>query len=165
VAKSDETALVLAAFQHYAARGSFRSLTADGVGDRVGNRIELRFTWLRDVACRVVFDATRRTLTFVDLLPAIGRGSPMDRSLRVFVRRHTSPEVPVHRRVDPRRVKVTVVNRGGAASIAFALRTRDVGYAVQKAVHLVHDVLQDFLNDGRYLEYCVEHFNLNPEMA
>ncbi len=161
MAKSDETALVLAAFQHYAARGSFRSLTAAGAGART----ELRFTWLRDVSFRVVFDATRRTLTFVNLLPAIGAGSPMDRSLRAFVKRHTSPDVPAHRRVDPRRVAVTVVNRGGAASIAFVLKTRDIGYAVTKAVHLAHDVLQDFLNDGRYLQYCVDHFNLNPEMA
>jgi hypothetical protein len=158
---SDETALVLAAFQHYAARGSFRSLTAAAAG--VGT--ELRFTWLRDVAFRVVFDAPRRTLTFVDLLPAIGTGSPMDRSLRAFVRLHTSPAVPPHRRVDPRRIAVTVVNRGGAASITFAFRTKDVGYAVQKAVHLAHDILQDFLNEGRYLQYCVDHFNLNPEMA
>ncbi len=152
---------MLAAFQHYAARGSFRSLTATAAGVRT----ELRFTWLRDVAFRVVFDAARRTLTFVDLLPAIGTGSPMDRSLRAFVKRHTSAEVPAHRRVDPRRVVVTVVNRGGAASVAFAFKTKDVGHAVQKAVHLAHDILQDFLNDGRYLQYCIDHFNLNPEMA
>ena len=161
MAKSDESALVVAAFQHYAARGSFRSLTAADAGARM----ELRFTWLRDVAFRVVFDATRRTLTFVDLLPAIGVGSPMDRGLRAFVKRHTSPDVPVHRRVDPRRVAVTVVNRGGAASLAFAFKTKDTGYAVQKAVHLAHDILQDFLNDGRYIQYCIDHFNLNPEMA
>jgi hypothetical protein len=157
----NDTAIVLAAFQHYAARGSFRSLTASVVGSRT----EFRFTWLRDVAFRVVFDPARRTLTFAGMLPAIGARSEMDRSLRAFVRRHTSHEVPEHRRADPRRVAVKVVNRGGAASLVFTLITSDVDYGVRKAVHLAYDVLQDFLSDGRYVEYCVEHFNLNPETA
>jgi hypothetical protein len=26
-------------------------------------------------------------------------------------------------------------------------------------------VLMDFLNDSQYVEYNIEHFNLNPEMA
>ena len=97
MAKLDESQAVVAAFRHYAARGSFRSLTAASAGTKT----ELRFTWLRDVAVRVVFDATRRTLTFVDLLPAVGTTSSMDRNLRTFVKRHTSAEVPAHRRVDP----------------------------------------------------------------
>ena len=31
--------------------------------------------------------------------------------------------------------------------------------------HLAHDILQDFLNDGRYVQYNVDYFNLNPEVA
>ena len=58
-----------------------------------------------------------------------------------------------------------VDNHSGAVSIAFAFRTTDVGYAVTRSVHLTYDVLQDFLNDGLYLRYCIDHFNLNPEMA
>ena len=58
-----------------------------------------------------------------------------------------------------------MVNRGGAASLVFVFRTRDVAYAVRKAVHLAHDILQDFLNDGRYVQYNVDYFNLNPELA
>ena len=161
MAKLEESRAVVAAFRHYAARGSFRSLTAESAGSRT----ELRFTWLRDVEVRVVFDATRRTLTFVDLLPAVGTASPMDRSLRAFVKQHTSSAVPAHRRVDPRRVLVTVVNRGGSVSIAFAFRTKDIGYAVTRSVHLTYDVVQDFLSDGLYLQYCIDHFKLNPEMA
>ncbi|MBZ5559790.1 MAG: hypothetical protein LAO77_21185 [Acidobacteriia bacterium] len=159
--KSDETAVVLDAFQHYAARGSFRSLTAVSAASKT----ELRFIWLRDVAFRVVFDPARRTLTFVDMLPAIAPRSEMDRSLRAFVKLHASLAVPEHRRVDPRRVAVKVINRGGAASVTCSFKTRDVSYGVRKAVHLAHDILQDFLNDGRYIHYCVEHFNVSPEMA
>jgi hypothetical protein len=89
----------------------------------------------------------------------------MDRALRTFVKERTSTAVPAHRRVDPRRVVVSVINRQGSASTVFTFKTRDTEYAVRKSVHLAYDVLQDFLNDGRYVHYCVEHFNLNPEMA
>jgi hypothetical protein len=162
VANANTAAQVLAAFQHYAQRGSFRSLTT---GAAAGAKIELRFTWLWDVAFRVTCDPKRRTLTFVDMLPAIAPRSPMDRSLRAFIKRQTSTAVPAHRRVDPARVAVKVVNRGGAVSLVFVFQPGDVAYAVRGSVHLAYDILQDFLNDGRYVDYCVDHFNLNPEMA
>lgn len=161
MAKPDDTALVLAEFRRYAERGSFRSLT-----DRTdGAKTQLRFTWLREVGFEVSFDAGRRTLTFIDMLPAIPARSPMDRHLREFVKRFTSTAVPLHRRVEARRIGVKAVNRDGAISIEFAFKTKDTTFAVRKAVHLAYDVLQDFLNDGRYAQYCVDHFNLNPEMA
>jgi hypothetical protein len=158
----DETALVQAALEHYAHRGSFRSFST---APRTRSKTEFTFSWFRDVTFRVTFDRTARTLTFLDMLPGIAARSDMDRRLRTFVKAHTSSAVPEHRRVDPRRVAVSVVNRGGATSVVFALRTNDVAYAVRKAVHLAHDILQDFLNDGRYVQYNVDHFNLNPEMA
>jgi hypothetical protein len=158
----DEAALVEAALEHYAQRGSFRSFSAT---PRSASKTEFAFSWFRDVTFRVLFDRSRRTLTFVDMLPGLAARSEMDRQLRAFVKMHTSVAVPPHRRVDPRRVVVSVVNRGGAESLTFTFRTRDVAYAVRKAVHLSHDILQDFLNDGRYVQYNVDHFNLNPEMA
>ncbi len=130
-----------------------------------GGKAEFHFTWFRDVAFRVVFDEKRRTLTFVNMLPGIAARSEMDRALRAFVATYTSTAVPLHRRVEVRRVGVTVVNRGGAISLVFAFKTKDVAYAVRKAVHLVNDILQDYLNDGRYVQYNVDYFNLNPEMA
>jgi hypothetical protein len=158
----DEAARVRSALEHYAHRGSFRGF---GTLQRTPSRIEFTFSWLRDVSFRVVFDGRRRTLTFVDMLPGIPARSEMDRRLRAFVTMHTSTAVPEHRRVDQRRVAVSVVNRGGAESLRFAFHTKDVESAVRKAVHLAHDILQDFLNDGRYVQYNVDYFNLNPEMA
>lgn len=158
----DEAALVQAALERYAQRGSFRSFST---APRTAGRIAFTFSWFRDVTFHVVFDGRRRTLTFVDMLPGIEARSDMDRALRAFVRMYTSTAVPEHRRVDPRRVVVSVVNRAGAESLKFAFRTKDVDYAVRKAVNLAHDILQDFLNDGRYVQYSVDHFNLNPEMA
>jgi hypothetical protein len=148
--------------EHYAKRGSFRSFSSTPV---TAAKTEFTFSWFRDVSFRVVFDRPRRTLTFVDMLPGIASRSDMDRRLRAFVTMYTSPAVPEHRRVDPRRVTVSVVNRRGAESLVFTFRTRDTAYAVRKAVHLANDILQDYLNDGRYVQYNVDHFNLNPEMA
>jgi hypothetical protein len=162
VARQDERTQVRTALQHYALRGSFRAFSEVG---EPSAKAEFRFTWFRDVAFRVVFDAQRRTLTFVNLLPGIPARSEMDRALRAFVSMYTSTEVPLHRRVELRRVGVSVVNRGGAISLVFRFKTRDMTYAVRKAVHLVNDILQDYLNDGRYVQYNVDHFNLNPEMA
>ena len=158
----DESALVHAALEHYANRGSFRSFSSALLTPA---KTEFTFSWFRDVTFRVVFDRARRTLTFVDILPGIAARSGMDRHLRVFVKMYTSTDVPEHRRVDPRRVAVSVVNRGGAESLVFLFRTKDTVYAVRKAVHLANDILQDYLNDGRYVQYNVDHFNLNPEMA
>ena len=53
----------------------------------------------------------------------------------------------------------------GAISIAFALKPRQIAYGTKKAVHLIHDVLMDFLNGPQYVQYNIDHFNLNPEMA
>jgi hypothetical protein len=162
VALNDEAALVHAALEHYANRGSFRSFSAALL---TATKSEFTFSWFRDVTFRVVFDRSRRTLTFVGMLPGIPARSDMDRHLRAFVKTYTSTAVPEHRRVDPRRVRVTVVNRGGAESLVFAFRTKDTAFAVRKAVHLANDILQDYLNDGRYVQYNVDYFNLNPEMA
>jgi hypothetical protein len=159
---SDESTLVHAALEHYAQRGSFRSFSSTPLN---ASKTEFTFSWFRDVTFRVVFNRPRRTLTFVDMLPGIPSRSEMDRHLRAFVKTYTSAAVPEHRRVDPRRVTVSVVNRGGTESLVFAFRTKDTAYAVRKAVHLANDILQDYLSDGRYAQYNVDHFNLNPEMA
>jgi hypothetical protein len=160
--KSDELTSVRAALEHYASRGSFHSFSE--VPAR-GRKAEFRFTWFRDVRFRVVFDPDARTLTFVELLPGIPSRSEMDRHFRAFILEHTDASLPPHRRVDPKEVGVTVVNRGGKVSLVCSFKSRETTDAVRKAVHLVHDVLQDFLNDGRYVQYNIDHFNLNAESA
>ena len=160
--KSDELTAVRAALEHYASRGSFHSFSQ--VPGR-GRKAEFHFTWFREVKFRVWFDPATRTLAFVDLLPGIASRSEMDGHFRAFILAHTDRTLPAHRRVDPRQVGVTVLNRRGALSLIFTFKTRDTALAVRKAVHLVHDVLQDYLNDGRYVQYNIDHFNLNPEAA
>ena len=150
------------ALQGYAARGSFTSFSE--VSTR-GARAEFHFRWFRDVKFRVVFDAARRTLTFLDVLPGVPARSDMDRDLRRFIRGRSAPSVVSHRRFDGRRVRVTCTNRGGSISLVFYLTPRHVELGVRKAVNLVHEIMMDFLNDGRFVQYQVDHFRLDPEVA
>jgi hypothetical protein len=101
----------------------------------------------------------------VDCLPGVPAHSEMDRRLRTFVVSRCQRTVPEHRRVDLKRLGVSVVNRKGNVSLAFRLRPKDIEYGTKKAVHLVHEILMDFLNDSLYIEYQIQHFNFNPEMA
>ena len=156
---TDET--VRACFKQYAARGAFRSFSEI----TAPRKLEFRFLWFRDVSFRVVYAPNTRVLTFVECLPGVPFRSAMDRALRAFVASRSEAAVPEHRRVDRKKVGVEVVNRGGAVSIAFRLKPPHIEYGTKKAVHLVHDVLMDFLNDSRYIEYQIEYFNFNPEMA
>lgn len=154
--------MVRAALQHYATRGAFRSFSE--VPAR-GSLVAFRFLWFRDVAFRVTFDPDTLVLTFVDALPGIPARSPMDRALRAFVASRSEKTVVEHRRVDLKKVGVAVMNKRGAISIVFQLKPKHLEYGMTRAVHLMHEVLMDFLNDSAYVEYNIDHFNLNPEMA
>ncbi len=148
--------------QDYATRGSFTSFSE--VRAR-GPKAEFYFLWFRDVKFRVLFNSRQRTLTFVDMLPGVPARSELDRGLRQFVRGRSAPSVIEHRRFDLRRVGVTCTNRGGTISLVFHLKPRHVEFGVRKAVHLVHEIVMDFLNDSRFVQYQVDHFKLDPEVA
>jgi hypothetical protein len=153
---------IRSALQHYADRGAFRSFSE--VGTR-GRKTSFQFVWFRDVKFTVTFDEATRVLTFIDVLPGVPARSPMDAAFRKFIASRSLTNVPEHRRVDLKKMGVRIVNKGGAISLVFNLKPRLVEYGVKKAVHLVHEVLMDFLNDSAYVEYQIAHFNLNPELA
>jgi hypothetical protein len=163
VKTSSDIKAVRALLQHYAARGAFRSFSE--VAGTSGRAVAFQFLWFRDVTFRVAFNPSTRTLTFVDMLPGVATHSDMDRHLRAFIKSRSATSLPEHRRVDLNKVAVSVRNRHGAISIAFMLKPRQIEYGTKKAVHLIHDVLMDFLNEPQYVEYNIDHFNLNPEMA
>ena len=160
---SSDTKTVRALLQHYATRGAFRSFSE--IPRTSGRLVEFQFLWFRDVRFRVTYSAATTTLTFVDVLPAVPARSDMDRHLRAFIASRSVKSVPEHRRVDLKKVGVSVSNRKNSISIAFALNRRHIEYGTRKAVHLVHEVLMDFLNESQYVEYNIDYFNLNPEMA
>ena len=159
---SSDIDTVRALLQHYATRGAFRSFSE--VAGASGRAVTFQFLWFRDVTFRA-YSPTTRMLTFVHMLPAIPARSNMDRHLRAFIKSRSDASLPDHRRVDARKVGVSVLNRKAAVSIAFTLKPRQIEYGTKKAVHLIHDVLMDFLNEPPYVQYNIGHFNLNLEMA
>lgn len=144
----------------YATRGIFRAY-----GDQPGERGQSRFSfrWHSDAAFHVVFDSSRRELMFRDLLPAVTSRSPMYRELKAFVEARTSPTLPEHRRIDPRKVRVAVKNRHQKVSLAVSLKDSHLEYGVRKAVNLIHEVFVEFLRNPLYFAYMVEHFQVDPD--
>jgi hypothetical protein len=159
----DHTArIVRAVLHHYASRGTFRSFS-EVAGPR--GRMWFRFLWYRDITIRLEVDPASRSLVFQDLLPGVPARSAMDRAFRGFVAGRSARSVVEHRRVDLRRMAVRCINRGGALSLHVTLRPAHAEYGARKAVHLVHDVLIDFLSEGQYAQYQIDHLNLDPERA
>jgi hypothetical protein len=148
--------------RHYASRGTFRSFSE--VAGRRG-RLAFRFLWYRDITIHLELDPAARSLRFRDLLPGVPARSAMDRAFRAFVAGRSARSVVEHRRVDRRRMGVRCLNRGGALSLLVKLKPAHAEYGARKAVHLVHDVLIDFLSDGQYAQYQIDHLNLDPERA
>jgi hypothetical protein len=142
--------VVHAILHEYAQRGVFGSFHQDGP--------RFRFTWLWNLPFQLHFDARRRTLTFPALLP---KAAALEAGLRRFIRDCCSKERLEHRRVDPKRLKVTCVRRAGAISLTCQIQGGDYEYAVKKAMNLVSEVFLTFLNTEHH-EYLVEHFQ-RPE--
>ncbi len=87
----------------------------------------------------------------------------MYRELQQFVESRHSESVPDHRRIDVVKCNIRGSNRAGNASLTATVLDRDYEYAVRKLINLVHEIYLDFLLDGRYYEYMVETFNLDPD--
>ena len=145
----------------YAKRGIFRAW-GDRPSDR--ERSSFSFRWHADATFQLVYDPSRRELTFCDLLPHVGSRSPMYRELKQFLQGRTSLTVPEHRRVDPGKVGITLKSRKGMVSLVVSLKDRHLEYGVRKAVNLVHELFVDFLRHPLYFPYMVEHFNVDPEL-
>jgi hypothetical protein len=145
----------------YAKRGIFRAW-----GDRPSDRERSRFSfrWHADATFHIVYDPSRRELTFCDLLPDVGSHSLMYRELKQFLHSRTSLTLPEHRRVDPRKVGVTLKSRKRMMSLVVSLKDPHLEYGVRKAVNLVHELFVDFLRHPLYFPYMVEHFNVDPEL-
>lgn len=109
----------------------------------------------------LTLDTRRSTLSMPAVLP--GAGVEMVEDLRRFAESRQSNELPEHRRIDTAKAVVTCSHRGGNAGIEVKVRDGDYEYAVRKLIALVHEVYMVFLYDGRYYEYLVETFDLDPD--
>lgn len=109
----------------------------------------------------VRFDSRARTLTFRDVLPAIGRHSVVRADVEALVERIQSAAVPPHRRIDRRRMSVACILRRRRLSIVVTVRGRRAEYGVQRGVNLVHELF--VLLQAAHPEYLWEAFGLPSE--
>ncbi len=152
--------VVAGVLRGYAERGTFAGLAASPIRR---DRLEFMVRWHYGRQYRVVFNVGKSTLAFSELLPAIQPQSAMAGELREFIRQFSSDAVPVHRRVDPGKGRVTLAVRGGAATLTVAIRPNQHEYCTRRLVHIAHEVFMVFLWDGPYYDYRVEHLGLNPD--
>ena len=47
--------------------------------------------------------------------------------------------------------------------LVLKIKDGDGEYAVRKLIHLVNEIYLTFLADGKYFDYLVETFNLDPD--
>jgi hypothetical protein len=145
----------------YAKRGVFR---AYGDQPSANGQSRFSFRWHADATFQIVHDIRREELIFRDVLPAVPGRSRMYRELKAFVAGRTSPALPEHRRIDPRKARVIVTNRRGTVSLAISLKNAHLEYGVRRAVNLIHELFVEFLRDPLYFSYMVEHFQLDPDL-
>jgi hypothetical protein len=153
----DMIATVLAG---YAERRVFQGFSR---GPTSGGRASFQIVWHRGRVFELAFDARAGTLRLPDLLTGIPADSTMHEDLKAFIRSRQSDELPDHRRLDARKTQVRVYNRSGSILLVMKVKDGDSEYAVRKLVHLINEIYLTFLTDGKYFDYLVETFNLDPD--
>ena len=152
--------LVTKALEGYAARGVFRGFSAGPAGK---TKASFKLTWHYDRQMSLLLDVRAKKLRFPEVLPAVPRTSSMYRELRQFIALLHSSELPPHRRIEPKKARLTCANAKGSVSISITAVNGDFEYATRKLIHAVHEIFLTFLADGPYFEYLVEHLGLDVD--
>ncbi len=119
--------------------------------------------WHRDRLFELVVDVPRKTLRFPALLPEVPAASTMYREFQEFVESRQAVDLPDHRRIDKAKATVCCGNKGGDVSVTLTVNDGDFDYGVRKLIGLAHETYLVFLFDGRYYDYLVETFDLDPD--
>jgi hypothetical protein len=152
--------LVAGILENYATRGLFRGFSQ---GPATKGRATFKMLWHRDRLFELILDVPRKTLRFPALLPEVPADSPMYAEFREFVESRQSADLPEHRRIDKEKATVRCGNKGGNVSVTLAVNDGDFEYGTRKLIALAHETYMVFLFDGRYYDYLVETFNLDPD--
>jgi hypothetical protein len=152
--------LVAGILQNYADRGVFRGFS---IGTASAGKSSFKILWHRDRFFDLILDVPRKTIRFAVVLPEVPARSSMYKEFQEYIKSRHSTELPEHRRIDARKAQLSCGNRAGNISVTMAVKNGDFEYAARKLIHAVHEVYLDFLCDGRYYEYMVETFELDPD--
>lgn len=151
---------VTAVLENYAQRGIFRGFSR---GPAASGKASFRMTWHRDRQFELILDVARKTLRFPLVLPDVPARSEMFREFEAFVASRFSAELPPHRRMDSRKIEIRPASRSGNVSLTLTVLDGDFEYATRMLIHLVHEIFLVFLYDGKYYDYLVETFDLDPD--
>jgi len=149
-----------ALLQGYAARGVFRGLSRSA--SRAG-QATFKIRWHRDRTFELTVNVRAKTLRIPVVLPEVPAKSAMYREFRQFVRERQIAERREHRRIDPAKAQVRCSNRAGNIGLTVTALDGDLEYSLRKLIHLVQEIYMVFLYDGRYYDYMIAVFDLDPD--
>jgi len=152
--------IVAAVLAGYAERRVFHGFSR---GPAAGGKARFQIAWHRGRVFEITFDDPAGTLRLPELLTGIPADSTMYEDLKAFIRSRQSDDLPDHRRLDARKIQTRTYNRGGNILLVLKVKDGDCEYAVRKLVHLINEIYLTFLADGKYFDYLVETFNLDPD--
>jgi hypothetical protein len=153
--------VVAETLESYARRGLFRGFSQERAAQNA--RATFRLLWHRNRIFEFIFDTQTNTTRIPLVLPNVPANSAMYRELKRFIKARQAAELPDHRRIDNRKAQAQACNRGGTVSLTLQIKDGDDAYAARKLIHLVHEIFLTFLLDGRYYDYLVENFDLDPD--
>jgi len=156
----DATEAVTTALESYAHRGVFRGFSKTGAKN---GKATYRMMWHRDRFFDLTLDLRKATLRIPVVLPEVPAQTAMYREFKKFVISKQAETLPDHRRIDTNKVSVKYRNSGGDIAITFAALDGDFEYTARKLIHLVHEIYLEFLMDGPYYDYMVDHLGLDPD--
>lgn len=149
--------IAAAILETYAQRGVFRGFNQD----LRSTKAVFRMLWHRERVFELTFEPGKNTLRFAQVLPNVD--AEMFRDLQEFINLRLTTELPDHRRMAPTKVQITPTRRSGNVALTMQILDGDDEYAVRRFIHLVHEIFLTFLLDGRYYDYMVENFDLDPD--
>ena len=144
----------------YAARGVFRGFSR---ASSRANEATFNIRWHRDRLFQLTVNTRTNILRIPVVLPEVAAKSSMDRELRQFVEQQQASGRLEHRRIDPEKSSVRCSNRAGNIGLTVTAIDGDLPYAIRKLVGLIQEIYMVFLYDGRYYDYMIEVFDLDPD--
>jgi hypothetical protein len=149
--------------ESYASRRVVRGFSRELLDEK--SKTVFRVRWHRDRLFEFIVDTKKNTITIPLVLPNVPARSEMYRAFKKFLRRFHSDSVPMHRRIDARKVRIRSVNKAGDVSLCVLIQDGDYAYGLRKLVHIVQEIYLGFLYDGPYREYMTEAFGLEPDFV
>lgn len=152
---------VSAELQNYADRGIFQNFSRSAISS--GGVVNYRFDWLAQSPFYLSLRSDKPELVLKDVLPAVPFPSEMDKEFRSFLTQRCDASIPEHRRLDGERFDIACRNRQQKLSVIIGFNSADAGAAASTAVNLLHEIFNNFLQEGPYQNYMVEVFNVPEE--